>query len=150
MTWIEATNHYKDYLESSHKVFNYFGEEVPRDGSKAAIELKVKEEEEAKEKLKSKKPLRAYLHLYCKLQELEVAVMGCCLTVRQACEIIDHFPRRDYARVQATVCMHKCLYDLENFNQILRMLDAQEMREVIHRLGYLNVWNPWIPDAMYR
>ncbi|GMH77693.1 hypothetical protein TL16_g07497 [Triparma laevis f. inornata] len=150
MTWIEATNHYKDFLESSNKMFNYYGQEVPRDGSKSSSEIKLQEEQEIKEKLKNKKPLRAYLHLYCKLQELEVAVMGCCLTCRQASTIIDHFPRRDYARVQATVCMHKCLYDLENFNQILRMLDADESREVIHRLGYLNTWNPWIPDATYK
>ena len=76
--------------------------------------------------------------------------MGCVLTVKQARQLIDHFPRRDYARVQAVVTVHRCIGDLDDFYKIMAMMDEDETREIFHRLGYLNVWNPMNPDMFYK
>lgn len=131
--WIEANAHWKDYMESSHQAFNYYGLEAAKDMSKQMAEQKLLADRLAKEELAKKKPLKAYLHLYCKLQELEVAACSVFMTVKQAMHIVEKFPRQEYARVQAVVALHKTLIDLENFHHMFKLLDENDSREIFHR-----------------
>ena len=147
--WVEATGHWRDYQESDHKRYSHNGQEIPRD-KKDMEDLKKKEDAAKSAEIQSAKPLKAYLHLFCKLQELQVAAMSINMTVKQALLIIDRFPRQEYARVQAVVALHRTLDDLENFHLILRILDDSEAREVVHRLGWLNIFNPMNPDYFFR
>ena len=148
--WIEATAHWRDYQQSDHKRYSYHGTEQARENDKALGELKRQEELKLKNEVGQMKPLKPYLHLYYKLQELQVAACSINLTVRQAIEIIDHFPRQEHARVQAIVALHRTLLDLENFQLILRIVDDSEAKEVVHRLGWLNVFNPVKPEHFFR
>lgn len=130
--------------------FNYYDLEAAKDMSKAMADQKKEAERLLKEELATKKPLRGYLHLYCKLQELEVAACSVHMSVSQAMKIVERFPRHEFARVQAIVSLHRIVIDLNNFHKMFKLLDENDTREVIHRLGYLNVWTSMQPDAFYK
>jgi len=57
-------------------------------------------------------------------------------------QIVDSFPRQEFARVQAIIILHLSIIDLDKFHFILRLLDESETKELVHRLGWLNVFNP--------
>ena len=145
------TNSFRTFFaRRSHLKFNYYSlaKETVKDKTKTVVEKSALEEFEAK-KFNKAIPTPAYLALYYLIQRLQCGTFNAKLSVRQAMQIVDHFPRQEWARVQAIVILHSRVIDLEKFHYMFRLLDESESRELVHRLGWLNIFNPEYPDRIY-
>jgi len=71
-------------------------------------------------------------------------------TCKQVITIIDKFPdHMKQARAEVAVsCFSRCV-DLENWDDVIDTLPAKLSRELLNRLGFLNVWNPVKPYMPY-
>jgi hypothetical protein len=60
----------------------------------------------------------------------------------------DHVGSDDHAaRVELLVRLFTSILDLVNFHQVLEVLTPEEHATLLHRIGYLNIWNPVYPDG---
>ena len=148
LTVIESTSHWRDFRESSHQRFNYYRKENARDKDKIVIE-KTAEEKFADLKFEKATPSPAYLALYYLLQRLQCVAFAAKLSIRQAMTIVDAFPRQEFARVQAIIILHRSIVESDKFHFLFRLLDESELRELVHRVGWLNIFNPEYPDRLY-
>ena len=97
-------------------------------------------------------PLSCFHICYVKLLELQVTTCALHLSAAQAAYLISKFPSEDYLRVQAFLILFNRIVDVENINE--RIVEGipfsvLEKREVNHRVGNLNLFNPMFPDHEY-
>ncbi|CAK4697956.1 unnamed protein product [Aphanomyces euteiches] len=84
-----------------------------------------------------------------KLAQIETVVCDRYLTTEQAMAIVMSMPKGFHGRVEAARVLFSRLIDVANFCDILDLLDREEQIELVHTLGWLNVFNPDKPDRYY-
>jgi hypothetical protein len=84
-----------------------------------------------------------------KLAELQVAVTKFYLPATYAVRILDAFPEDDGTQSRVVVCFFSRVYDLYNFDIILRKLSRQACYLVFKCLGVMNIMNPLKPSFDY-
>uniref|UniRef100_K3WWE7 EF-hand domain-containing protein n=1 Tax=Globisporangium ultimum (strain ATCC 200006 / CBS 805.95 / DAOM BR144) TaxID=431595 RepID=K3WWE7_GLOUD len=84
-----------------------------------------------------------------KLTQLEMLVSDRWLSCDQAAELIAAFPNAINARAKAACILFGRLVDVGNFIKIYDELSREDQRECIHRLGWLNIFDPMQPDRQY-
>ncbi|OQR98298.1 hypothetical protein ACHHYP_08760 [Achlya hypogyna] len=84
------------------------------------------------------------------LMELQAALCSRFVVTSQAKAILLQWPPAFQAtRIDAVVLLFDRLLDLHNFYQIEAVLTEDEVAQCLHRLGWLNVWTPLIPEMYY-
>ena len=148
-----VTSAWRLYSEGSMvNMIPYFGPEKMRPGNEGKGFLK-------KDSLRhmpktSATPTSAYLCVFQKLLELRIAIKSVWLTVEQATRILKAFPRKDFCRVKALCIMFRRIIDIENLYTLRykdhgRVLHREEVRELRHRMGLLNVIDPLHPNGRF-
>ena len=101
-------------------------------------------------------PTSAYLCVFQKLLELRIAIKSVWLTVEQATRIPDGVsPQGFLSSVKALCIMFRRIIDIENLYTLRykdhgRVLHREEVRELRHRMGLLNVIDPLHPERSIR
>lgn len=83
------------------------------------------------------------------LVELQVAVAKYYFTCSNVLQILDVFVDDAITQSRVIVCLFGRLWDLWNFDIIMRQLNHKAQYEVILRLGWLNIINPLKPAFDY-
>ncbi|CAM9374928.1 unnamed protein product, partial [Discosporangium mesarthrocarpum] len=95
-------------------------------------------------------PTKLYRFLYHRLMLLQTAACAAWYTCAQVTELGDMFPWQDFGRVQAIISVFSRIINIEDFSTVVfNRLRKEEQRELIHRLGILNVLTPLDPDREY-
>jgi Ran GTPase-activating protein (RanGAP) involved in mRNA processing and transport len=97
-------------------------------------------------------PISCFHICYVKLLELQVTTCALHLSAAQAAYLISKFPSEDYLRVQALLLLFNRIVDVENINEKIVEgipFSVMEKREINHRIGNLNLFNPMFPDHEY-
>ena len=76
------------------------------------------------------------------IMELQLAVTKYYFTVSNVMGVMELFCQDSLTQAKVVVCMHCRIRDLWNMDMLLRTLDITAQREILLRLGCLNVLNP--------
>jgi hypothetical protein len=156
LTLAMLKEHHIEYMTSCHHYHSIYPEERQRDVSRENYDPTNRPRtpdalRDVDEKPSITKFHRIYPYAYSRLIELQMALPILYLSVEQAIDILLHFPQENYLRVQALVSIFSRIVDYpKNGIRILDVLTSDEVMEVYHRLGILNVIDPLYPDRLYR
>ncbi len=158
LTYLFLKDAYMEYIASSHHYHTIYPEEKMKDLNRVTVGLS---EEESRPKtpeilMEIEPPLltkfpSVFALGYQKLLLLQITLPLLYLSVQQTVQILSYFSEIAYLRVQAFVSMFSRIVDYDKCgNDILRIFSDDELREVFHRMGILNVIDPMFPDRLYR
>lgn len=156
LTLAVLKEHHIEYMTSCHHYHSIYPEERQRDVSRENYDPTTRPRtpdslRDVEEKPSITKFHRIYPYAYSRLIELQMALPILYLSTEQVIDILLHFPEENYLRVQALVSMFSRIVDYDkNGIRILDILNSDEVMEVYHRLGILNVIDPLYPDRLYR
>ena len=156
LTLAALKEHHIEYMTSCHHYHSIYPEERQRDVSRDNYDPNNRPRtpdalRDLDEKPSITKFHSIYPYAYSRLIELQMALPTVYLSVDQVIDIIRHFPLENYLRVQALVSMFSRIIDYDKSGvRILDILTPDEVMEVYHRLGILNVIDPLYPDRLYR
>ena len=71
-------------------------------------------------------------------------------TTKRVCVLMDTFSSNYVLQGRLVSCLFSRIWDLYNFDAVMRHMSTKGQREVISRLGILNVMNPLKPALDYR
>ena len=81
--------------------------------------------------------------------ELQLACNDRYLYVHQVVSLLDCLHAEPTYQISLVSSLHNRIVDLENFEKILQCVDIKIARQFIHRLGWMNIWNPLKPSHIY-
>ena len=85
-----------------------------------------------------------------KLIYMQIASTKYYFKATDVCNILDTFDRDPSIQAKVVSCLFSRLFDLHNMDIILKQVSTDAQREIINRLGYLNVINPLKPAMDYQ
>jgi len=86
---------------------------------------------------------------FFKLAYMQLAATKYYFEAKRICVILECFSRDAMIQARVTVCFFSRVWDLHNFDVVMRSLSTEAQREVVLRLGYLNIMNPLKPAMDY-
>eukprot|EP00605_Chrysophyceae_sp_TOSAG23-4_P001619 GSChrysophyteH1.ASY1.ANO1.1779.1 assembled CDS len=145
-----------EYIATSYHHTDILGREIMRDVSRMNYNPDpdyrppTPEVLSTGEKPSKRKVPEIYPYAYQKLLQLQVMMPTIYLSVSQAAELLYFFPSLGFLRVQFILSIFSHIVDIENFSMIYDLcLNKDEQRELLHRLGIMNVFDPLTPDREY-
>jgi hypothetical protein len=86
---------------------------------------------------------------FFKLAYMQLAATKYYFEAKRVCVVLECFSRDAMIQARVTVCFFSRIWDLHNFDVVMRSLSSDAQREVVLRLGYLNIMNPLKPSMDY-
>ena len=86
---------------------------------------------------------------FFKLAYLQLASTKYYFEAHHVCTVLECFSRDPLIQARAVVALFSRIWDLHNFDVIVRSMSSAAQREVVLRLGYMNIMNPLKPAMDY-